>query len=172
MTQPVHTPLFEHRVHGRNVCSCKHSVIWYFILSCNAQYASELAHMKNIEPSLMSMHGPCLTSIQECAENTPCRSVFWCVLWVCRLTSHVCWACAWLLLLFLFAYLTHCHIKVQRVSKCRVKIHKLIHSLKLIFWDGDGGWGCCTLSHDLKCASSREEKHHHQESFNIPPVGI
>ena len=52
------------------------TVIRYFILPCIAQDASEVL-MKNIEPFIvMSMHGPCLTSIQPISGESHILKLF------------------------------------------------------------------------------------------------
>lgn len=53
MTKPMHASQFQHGVHGGDSSAPQDSVVCHFVLQCDVQDASEAAHMKGVELSLL-----------------------------------------------------------------------------------------------------------------------
>ena len=70
VAEPAHTSLFQQREHAGASSSFQYSVVWDLVLPSYVQNASEAAHVKSIELSLLSgMQCPGFAAIQENAHD-------------------------------------------------------------------------------------------------------
>ena len=81
MAEPEHTSLFQQLEHAGASSSFQDSVVWDLVLPGDVQNASEVAHVKSIELSLLSgTQCPGLTAIQEGAHDAGSVDLDLCVL--------------------------------------------------------------------------------------------